>query len=379
MEEVTRIKTELERAYSAKDGEKAVELMKLLFNIDVTMQILGDTHIGLTVNKIRKSFDHSESVQLATKVVRKWKKMAEQYKKQGSAAGGTGNDADTSMVTSSSGNLSISGSTNSSDNNNGAANNNTNSNNTNSITKSNEVNGNQDSASDKSKQQTSNTNNKNQAGSKSPAQDRPTSDEKQPVESTSNPHSSHLPMTNSKLNFTQREVPQTNSAVRLKFRQMICEALKKPLPKELQNQEPFLDEEELSARIEDQIFIEFKSETDMKYRNRIRSRICNLNDNKNPYLRLNVLRGDISAERIARMTADEMASDELKRQREQFTKEAINDHQMAVTSGTRSSEIKCPACKKCDTTYNQMQTRSADEPMTTFCHCNQCGKRWKFC
>ena len=79
------------------------------------------------------------------------------------------------------------------------------------------------------------------------------------------------------------------------------------------------------------------------------------------------------------MTAEEMASDELKKQREQFTKEAINDHQMAVTSGTRSSEIKCPACKKYDCTYNQMQTRSADEPMTTFCHCNNCGKRWKFC
>jgi transcription elongation factor S-II len=38
-------------------------------------------------------------------------------------------------------------------------------------------------------------------------------------------------------------------------------------------------------------------------------------------------------------------------------------------------------CKKCHskkTSYHQMQTRSADEPMTTFVSCNNCGNRWKF-
>lgn len=39
----------------------------------------------------------------------------------------------------------------------------------------------------------------------------------------------------------------------------------------------------------------------------------------------------------------------------------------------------CSACKKktkCD--YYQLQTRSADEPMTTFVTCLECDKRWKF-
>jgi DNA-directed RNA polymerase subunit M/transcription elongation factor TFIIS len=39
----------------------------------------------------------------------------------------------------------------------------------------------------------------------------------------------------------------------------------------------------------------------------------------------------------------------------------------------------CSSCKKkskCD--YYQMQTRSADEPMTTFVTCLECDKRWKF-
>ena len=29
--------------------------------------------------------------------------------------------------------------------------------------------------------------------------------------------------------------------------------------------------------------------------------------------------------------------------------------------------------------FSQVQTRSADEPMTTFVLCNECGNRWKVC
>ena len=37
----------------------------------------------------------------------------------------------------------------------------------------------------------------------------------------------------------------------------------------------------------------------------------------------------------------------------------------------------CGRCKKKECTYFQLQTRSADEPMTTFVTCLNCGKRWK--
>jgi DNA-directed RNA polymerase subunit M/transcription elongation factor TFIIS len=39
--------------------------------------------------------------------------------------------------------------------------------------------------------------------------------------------------------------------------------------------------------------------------------------------------------------------------------------------------FKCGKCKSTKTTYYQMQTRSADEPMTTFVTCTCCGNRWK--
>ena len=49
-----------------------------------------------------------------------------------------------------------------------------------------------------------------------------------------------------------------------------------------------------------------------------------------------------------------MASEEMKKLRQQFTKEAINDHQMAMTSGTKTDLLKCGKCKKNNCTYNQV-------------------------
>lgn len=39
--------------------------------------------------------------------------------------------------------------------------------------------------------------------------------------------------------------------------------------------------------------------------------------------------------------------------------------------------FKCSKCKSTKTTYYQLQTRSADEPMTTYVTCKNCGHKWK--
>ncbi|NXN23023.1 TCEA3 protein, partial [Nycticryphes semicollaris] len=135
--------------------------------------------------------------------------------------------------------------------------------------------------------------------------------------------------------------------------------------------------EKMASEIEDHILCGGLGSTDMKYRNRVRSRISNLKDPKNPSLRRNVLCGAIPSSLIARMTAEEMASDELKKLRNAMTQEAIREHQMAKTGGTVTDLFQCGKCKKKNCTYNQVQTRSADEPMTTFVLCNECGNRWK--
>ena len=76
---------------------------------------------------------------------------------------------------------------------------------------------------------------------------------------------------------------------------------------------------------------------------------------------------------------DEIASDDVKNQRQALVKAGINAAQLAIVQGTHTDLLHCGKCKKKNCTYNQIQTRSADEPMTTFILCNECGNRWKFC
>lgn len=163
-------------------------------------------------------------------------------------------------------------------------------------------------------------------------------------------------------------------AVRLKCREMLANAIKT----DGEPPEGCPTPEELAEELEDSIFLEFKN-TDMRYKNRVRSRVANLKDSKNPTLRTNFIAGAISAQQLAKMTPEEMASDEMRKLREKFVKEAINDAQLATVQGTKTDLLKCGKCKKRNCTYNQIQTRSADEPMTTFVLCNACGHRWKFC
>jgi transcription elongation factor S-II len=42
-----------------------------------------------------------------------------------------------------------------------------------------------------------------------------------------------------------------------------------------------------------------------------------------------------------------------------------------------TDEFKCFKCFKRKCSYYQLQTRSADEPMTTFVTCLECGNRWR--
>lgn len=52
-----------------------------------------------------------------------------------------------------------------------------------------------------------------------------------------------------------------------------------------------------------------------------------------------------------------------------------NKYELKIEAST--DLFTCRACKSNKCTYTQLQTRSADEPMTTFVTCLECGKRWK--
>ncbi|KAI9242300.1 MAG: transcription factor S-II, central domain-containing protein [Podila humilis] len=114
------------------------------------------------------------------------------------------------------------------------------------------------------------------------------------------------------------------------------------------------------------------------YKAKIRSFFMNLRDKNNPKLREAVVDGDVPVEEFCEYTTQDMASAEAKAR-----DRALHEENMFAAKGAEEQQaetdmFKCGKCKGRKTRYYQMQTRSADEPMTTFVTCINCGNRWKF-
>ncbi|XP_054835926.1 transcription elongation factor A protein 2 [Eublepharis macularius] len=293
-EEIVRIAKRLDKMVAKKSAEGAMDLLKELKSMPITLDLLQSTRIGMSVNALRKQSADEEVIALAKSLIKAWKKLLDASEEK--------ND-------------------------------------------------------EKKKNSSLPTSSSKESGD---SRDQRRQD---PPKTLTTPKITTFP-----------PVPVTCDTVRNKCREMLTSAL--------QTDNDYVaigaDCEQLAAQIEEFIYQDVKN-TDLKYKNRVRSRLSNLKDSKNPDLRKNVLCGVITAEQIAVMTSEEMASNELKEIRKAMTKEAIREHQMAKTGGTQTDLFTCGKCKKKNCTYTQVQTRSSDEPMTTFVVCNECGNRWKFC
>ncbi|CAM8910300.1 unnamed protein product [Rhodiola kirilowii] len=119
--------------------------------------------------------------------------------------------------------------------------------------------------------------------------------------------------------------------------------------------------------------------TNESQRAKYRSVMFNMNDSKNPDFRRKVLLGQISPEKIPTLTAEDMASDERRSQNDDIKRKALLECEREAAPKSTTDQFKCSKCGQRKTTYYQMQTRSADEPMTTFVTCVNCNSHWKFC
>ena len=183
-------------------------------------------------------------------------------------------------------------------------------------------------------------------------------------------------------------VVKCNDPLRDKIRDLLAEAFSRVYKEtnesgrdEVKN---ILDEVEacdpfrVAVTVESAMYEKLGSSTG-SHKTKYRSIMFNLKDNKNPDFRRRVLLGHVRPERLVDLTPDDMASDERKQANKQIKDKALFECERAGAPKATTDQFKCGRCGQRKCTYYQLQTRSADEPMTTFVTCVNCNNHWKFC
>ncbi|XP_072998076.1 transcription elongation factor TFIIS [Typha latifolia] len=179
-----------------------------------------------------------------------------------------------------------------------------------------------------------------------------------------------------------------NNPARDKYREILAESFSKVSSETMksvrQEIRDILDEVDacdpfrVAVTVESVLFEKLGSQTGT-HKQKYRSIMFNLKDSNNPDFRRRVLLGHVLPENIVNMTPEEMASDERKRENQQIKAKALFECERAGAPKATTDQFKCGRCGQRKTTYYQLQTRSADEPMTTFVTCVNCNNHWKFC
>ncbi|KAK5631532.1 hypothetical protein RRF57_007246 [Xylaria bambusicola] len=128
--------------------------------------------------------------------------------------------------------------------------------------------------------------------------------------------------------------------------------------------------------VEAAAFKAYKGET-QAYKEKVRSLFQNLKVKNNSDLGRNVMSGAIPPEKFVVMTSKQLQSAEQQKLDAELEEENMKKAQVPMVEKSISDTLECGGCKKKMVSYTQAQTRSADEPMTTFCECMNCGKHWK--
>lgn len=117
------------------------------------------------------------------------------------------------------------------------------------------------------------------------------------------------------------------------------------------------------------------SEYSVTFPKEVRSKSHNLKENEK--LCVDVYEFSLETSDFVKLLPAEMQSEQLKSKDSEYIKDSLLAAQVA-TATADTDMFQCGRCKQKKCTYSQLQTRSCDEPMTTFVTCTVCGHRWKF-
>lgn len=131
-----------------------------------------------------------------------------------------------------------------------------------------------------------------------------------------------------------------------------------------------------AVAVEQAAFTAYKGETP-EYKKKIRSLFTNLKGKSNRDLGRRVMAGDLAADKFVVMTDEQLKSEDQRKKDIELEKDNMKKAQVPMEERSISDSLECGRCKQKKVSYTQAQTRSADEPMTTFCICTVCGNRWK--
>ena len=109
------------------------------------------------------------------------------------------------------------------------------------------------------------------------------------------------------------------------------------------------------------------------YIDKLRSIYMNLKNN--PDLIEKLKNKEFKSHELAYMTHQQIQPDKWNELIQMKKIRDKNKYEPVLEAST--DDFKCWKCKSKKCTYYQLQTRSADEPMTTFVTCLDCGNRWK--